>query len=458
MELPTDPPSAEPHVFSVSEITQAVRMVLEQAIGQVWVEGEVSNFRKQPSGHQYFTLKDAGSQISCVMFARPGMWRRAAAMADGMQVTVRGNLTVYEARGQYQLNVQEVQAKGAGLLQAKFEALKRKLDAEGLFTPERKRPIPSFPVSVGIVTSSAGAALRDMLNILSRRAPWIRVVISPVRVQGEGAAEEIVAAIEEFNRFDELGLRPVDVIIVGRGGGSAEDLWEFNEEIVARAIFDSEIPVISAVGHEIDFTISDFVADLRAPTPSAAAELVAPDREELKRRFDQTLARLRNSLVGRYGEMRHRLEIAARSALFTEPRFRLQMAAQRVDLASEDLGRALEDVLAKRRERLLALAVVVRQHRPDQRLAHERSRSDAVAGLLQRVFKQAFAAHRSRLGVAVDHLRLISPQATLERGYTITMKRNGALIRRAADILSGEHLITRFADGSVESEVQVPVG
>ncbi|RYD76231.1 MAG: exodeoxyribonuclease VII large subunit, partial [Verrucomicrobiaceae bacterium] len=215
----------EPRVLTVSQLTKSVRAALEQSIGQVWVEGEVSNYRKQASGHQYFTLKDEGSQLSCVMFARPGMWRKEVPLADGMCVQARGNLTVYEARGQYQLNVQLVQAGGAGLLQAKFEALKRKLEAEGLFDPERKQSMPPFPTAIGIVTSPTGAALRDMLNILARRAPWMRLIISPVRVQGEGAAEEIAAAVEELNRFEDLGLRPVDIIVVARGGGSAEDLW-----------------------------------------------------------------------------------------------------------------------------------------------------------------------------------------------------------------------------------------
>ena len=218
---------------------------------------------------------------------------RQAALADGMQVQVRGDVTVYEARGQYQLNVQLVQPAGAGLLQAKFEALKRKLEAEGLFDAARKKPLPKFPAAIGIVTSPTGAAIRDILNILQRRAPWVRIVINPARVQGEGAAQEIAAAVREFNDFAGTGVPGVDVIVVCRGGGSAEDLWEFNEEIVARAIFQSAIPVVSAVGHEVDFTIADFVADLRAPTPSAAAELIAPDAVELQRRLSQIETRLR---------------------------------------------------------------------------------------------------------------------------------------------------------------------
>jgi len=455
MDLPLDPTSSpsDPHVFSVSEVTQVVRQVLEQAIGQVWVEGEVSNYRKQPSGHQYFTLKDAQSQLQCVMFARQNMWRRSVPLSDGMHVLARGTLTVYEARGQYQLNVQHVQAEGAGLLQAKFEALKRKLEAEGLFDPSRKRPLPAFPVSIGIVTSATGAALRDMLNILSRRAAWIHVIVSPVRVQGEGAAEEIAAAVEELNRFEEAGLRPVDVIIVARGGGSAEDLWEFNEEIVARAIAASAIPVISAVGHEIDFTIADFVADLRAPTPSAAAELVAPDRGELQRRLGQTLARVQRHLTARCEYLRNRLEMLKRGAIFREPRRRLQEAAQSLDLVTEALHRTAREKLAKRKERLQLLAAVIRQHRPEQRLAIQRQQVQAVELRLARAWKHQLSRHRDRLAAAIDLLRLVSPLATLERGYTITTKADGMLLQSAADVRKGEHIVTRFADGTAESEV-----
>ncbi len=459
MELPLDQPAApstEPHVFSVSEVTQVVRQVLEQAIGQVWIEGEVSNYRKQPSGHQYFTLKDAQSQLQCVMFARQGMWRRSAPLADGMHVVARGVLTVYEARGQYQLNVQHVQAEGAGLLQAKFEALKRKLQDEGLFDSERKRPMPAFPVSVGIVTSATGAALRDMLNILSRRAAWVHVIVSPVRVQGDGAAEEIAAAVAELNQFEEAGLRPVDVIIVGRGGGSTEDLWAFNEEIVARAIAASAIPVISAVGHEIDFTIADFVADLRAPTPSAAAELVSPDRGELHRRLEQMLSRLERHLMARCEYERHRLDMLRRNAIFREPARRLQMAAQRIDLAVEELRRAVRDRLARHREIVNSLNAVVRQHRPDQRLAAQRMQVQAMEQRLAGALKHHLAGRRQRLDAAADLLRLISPLATLERGYTITTDTEGALLRSASEASEGRRMITRFADGAVESEVRGP--
>ncbi len=272
-------------VLTVAQLTQQIRLLLEEQVGEVWVEGEISNHRLHSSGHQYFTLKDERSQIQCVLFRGSGA-RLGQPLRDGVQVQIFGEVTVYEQRGNYQIIVQLVQPKGVGSLQARFEALKRKLAEEGLFDEEWKKPIPRFPRVVALVTSPTGAAIRDMLNILTRRAPWLRLLVFPVRVQGQGGEAEIARAVELLNRAEEIGLPRPDTIVVGRGGGSLEDLWNFNEEIVARAIYESEIPVISAVGHEIDFTIADFVADLRAPTPSAAAELLAPDGAELRRHLD----------------------------------------------------------------------------------------------------------------------------------------------------------------------------
>src|SRR5256712_8726486 len=284
MQLTTDFFQQTSKIFTVSELTRAIRGTLETKFGAVWVQGEISNYRLHPSGHQYFTLKAQRAQISCVIW-RDTMAPLRQPLVDGSQVQVYGTVTVFEARGQYQLNVQILQPRGVGLLQAKFEALKRKLEAEGLFAEERKRPLPKFPRRIGIVTSPTGAAIRDMVNVLRRRAPWLQILINPVRVQGAGAAQEIAVAIRELATPNEHW-RPLDLIVVTRGGGSIEDLWEFNEEIVARAIFHSAVPIVSAVGHEIDFTICDFVADLRAPTPSAAAELIVPDVIDLQRPID----------------------------------------------------------------------------------------------------------------------------------------------------------------------------
>jgi exodeoxyribonuclease VII large subunit len=355
---------------------------------------------------------------------------------------------VYEARGQYQLNVQLVQAAGAGLLQAKFEALKRKLDAEGLFAASRKRPLPKFPTAIGIVTSATGAALRDMLNVLARRAPWVRVVISPARVQGDGAAEEIARALDALNH-----LGAVEVIIVGRGGGSVEDLWAFNEEVVARAIAASTIPVVSAVGHEIDFTIADFVADLRAPTPSAAAELVVPDAAELHRHLAQFAANARRHLLTAVAQRRHHLESLRRSALFREPATRLSQARQRFDLAEEALRRTLRASLDARRRLVAEAAAALRQHRPDQLLALGRARLAALRQRLVEIAPRLTRERRQRLEKIATMLRLLSPEATLGRGYSITTLDSGAMLRTVAQATPGTHIVTAVKDGKFTSVV-----
>ena len=445
-----EPPSDEPRVFSVSEITRTVRAVLEDEIGTVWVEGEVSNYRKQASGHQYFTLKDAQAQLACVWFARGGSRLKQVALTDGMQVQVRGALTVYEARGQYQLNVQLVQAGGAGLLQAKFEALKRKLEAEGLFAAERKRELPGFPAVVGIVTSPTGAALRDMLHVLARRAPWLRVIVSPARVQGEGAAAEIAAGIAALNEL----AAPPDVIVVARGGGSVEDLWAFNEEVVARAIVASAIPVVSAVGHEIDFTIADFAADLRAPTPSAAAELIAPDAAELTRELGQWATQLRRQMSAALGAQRVRLDFLARSTFFREPEQRLAAAQQRTDLAEEALRRAMREHLVARRQDVGALLAALRQYRPDQLLALRRQHFDALRAKFQARFDEARKEPKARFARLAAMLRLLAPTATLARGYSITTTTDGSTIRSITDVQRGTQIVTRLADGEVKSRVE----
>ncbi|PYJ74227.1 MAG: exodeoxyribonuclease VII large subunit, partial [Verrucomicrobia bacterium] len=284
MQLTADFFQQTSKILTVAELTRAIRGMLETKFRAVWVQGEISNYKLHPSGHQYFTLKDARAQIACVIF-RNTMPPLRQPLADGAQVQVYGQVSVFEARGQYQLSVQILQPRGLGLLQAKFEALKRKLEAEGLFAAERKRPLPKFPRRLGVVTSPSGAAIRDILNVLKRRAPWLEILINPVRVQGTGAAAEIAVAIRELATPNEHW-QPLDLIVVARGGGSMEDLWEFNEEIVARTIVDISVPIVSAIGHEIDFTICDFTADLRAPTPSAAAELIVPDIVDLRRRID----------------------------------------------------------------------------------------------------------------------------------------------------------------------------
>lgn len=447
------PAAAETRALSVTEVTKAVRGALESQIGNIWVEGEVSNCRKQASGHQYFTLKDERSQLACVWFARPGMWRRDLALQDGMQVQVRGKLTVYEARGQYQLNVQTAQAAGAGLLQAKFEALKRRLQAEGLFAPERKRPLPPFPVTVAIVTSPSSAALRDMLNIFTRRAPWLHLVISPVAVQGSGAGAAIARAIEELNDWENNGLPRADVIIVGRGGGSAEDLWEFNEEVLGRAVAASGIPTVSAVGHEIDFTICDFAADVRAPTPSAAAELVAPDAIELARRFSQWQARMDRELKAWVRRSTERLAALAGGALIRAPRTRLDAAAQELDWKTDALQRGIRERLRMLVQGLADASAVVARHRPDQRLALSRQTHEALQRRLREALARQLERCQAQFERGRDHLRLLSPEATLHRGYTITRLADGTVLRTRRQAPDGAILKTRVADGEVTSRV-----
>src|SRR6059036_2182284 len=332
-------------VFTVSELTRNIRGVLETKFGAVWVHGEISNYKLHPSGHQYFTLKDQRAQIACVIW-RDAMLPPRQPLVDGAQVQAYGTVTVFEARGQYQFNVQILQPRGVGLLQAKFEALKRRLEAEGLFAPERKRPLPKFPRRIGIITSPTGAAIRDMLNVLRRRAPWLQILINPVRVQGTGAAQEIAVAIREL-AMPNQAFAPVDLIVVTRGGGSIEDLWEFNEEIVARAIFHSAVPIVSAVGHEIDFTISDFVVDLRAPTPSAAAELIVPDIVDLQRQIEGCTGLLASQLLNRVRDAQQRLDHARDSLR--------RCLAHRVDNYRRGLTHALATLQARSPVRELML-------------------------------------------------------------------------------------------------------
>ncbi|MCB1091511.1 MAG: exodeoxyribonuclease VII large subunit, partial [Verrucomicrobiae bacterium] len=338
----------KPAIPSVTELTRQIRESLEGRFSDVWVEGEISNYRPHSSGHHYFTLKDARAQLSCVMF-RGQARTLPEAIRDGRLVQARGDISVYEARGQYQLVVRWMQPKGFGELQARFEALKRQLEAEGLFDSGRKRPLPFFPRTVALVTSPTGAAIRDMLNILGRRAPWLRILVWPVRVQGNGASDEIARAINEIKSRPDLG---IEVVIVGRGGGSIEDLWSFNEEDVARAISECPVPVISAVGHEIDFTIADFVADLRAPTPSAAAELVTPDGSELRKQIELLIRRLGLRSEQRLGGMAAHLDYHRRSLSTHEPGRVIEDYLQGCDLLKDRLEGISESAIQDRRRDL----------------------------------------------------------------------------------------------------------
>jgi len=453
LDLFSQPPprkrTAEPevHIWSVAEITRSVRALLETSLGEVWVQGEICNFRRQASGHCYFGLKDERALLSCVLFR--SYVPASLPLADGMMVQARGRITVYEARGQYQLSVTSLQAAGAGALQARFEALKRKLEAEGLFDPARKRPIPRDPACIGIVTSSTGAAISDFLNVARRRAPWVRIVINPVRVQGVGAAEEIAAAIREFN--GPLFRDQIDLLIVCRGGGSIEDLWAFNEEVVARAIAGSGIPVVSAVGHEIDFTIADFVADLRAPTPSAAAELTLPDRAALLRHLLQGQSRLNRAMGTVLLHHRRMLEALARSAAFRFPRRHLQEKAQRLDTLAAAIDGVWERELRGKRERLAVLAGRVGRGGPAVGVL--RLTVSLASGRMERDLCASLERKRGRLAELSGVLRVLSPEATLARGYSITLDSEGAIIRSREAVKQGEKIRTRLADGSIDSRV-----
>ncbi len=411
-------------VYRVAELNRLIKTILEDEVGEIWIEGELSNLRQPISGHLYFTLKDANAQIAAVMFkgSRRGL---KFVPKDGMQIKARGLLSVYEKGGQYQLVVNQLVSAGQGALHAAFEALKVKLEKEGLFDQARKRPLPRLARRIGVVTSPTGAAVRDILNILKRRYSNLHIVIAPVRVQGVGAAEEIAQAIDDLNSLNLL-----DVMIVGRGGGSLEDLWCFNEEIVARAIARSQLPVISAVGHETDFTISDFVSDLRAPTPSAAAELVVTAKAELEERLGQLRKGFARTLLIKLLDLKRRYGVAAGSYVFREP----------------------AGLVRRQRELLYQLRLRARHSLQNT----WRARQQAVDECGLRLAQSARVSCRERL-TRLEHLKaqllLINPLAVLERGYSITMQKDGSVIKSAGNTGIGEQLTTRFADGAVISEV-----
>ena len=431
MQLTADFFQQTAKVLTVSELTRSIRGTLETKFAAVWVQGEISNYKLHPSGHQYFTLKDQRAQISCViwrdtMLPQP---RKGSGLAAGAQVEVYGTVTVFEARGQYQLNVQIIQQRGVGILQAKFEALKRKLEVEGLFAPARKRPLPKFPRRIGMVTSPSGAAIRDILNVLCRRAPWLQILINPVRVQGTGAAQEIAVAVRELASPNEA-FGPVDLIVITRGGGSIEDLWEFNEEIVARAIFHSAVPIVSAVGHEIDFTICDFVADLRAPTPSAAAELIAPDVMDLRRQADRCARSLSRQLLNRVRD-----------------------AQQRFDHARETLQRSLTHKIEGYKRGLDHAFRVLQARSPVRQLMMRRNHFADLHRRLVSCPAHLIEKAKHRFSRIEGILRVLGPDATLRRGYSITTNDRGEIIRTTAVVRSNMKIRTRVSDGEFGSEV-----
>ncbi|HEY6874448.1 MAG TPA: exodeoxyribonuclease VII large subunit [Geobacteraceae bacterium] len=427
-------------ILTVSQLTSLVRGVLEENFEHVWVEGEVSNLAMPASGHLYFTIRDAGAQLRCVMF-------RASARAlrfrpkDGMGLVVRGRISVFEPRGEYQLIVEYLEPQGIGALQLAFVQLKERLAKEELFAESHKKPVPKLPQRIGVVTSPTGAAIHDILTVLDRRFANVEVLVRPVKVQGEGAAEEIAAAIRDFNRY-----REIDVMIVGRGGGSLEDLWAFNEEVVARAIFASRIPVISAVGHEVDFTIADFVADLRAPTPSAAAELVVKSKEELEAGLEALSHRLRQGMKHRLAGMKGETETLAGS--LKDPSMLLGHLAQRCDDLYERLCSAATAGLARRSDKLAFCRDHLRLVNPAVQV--ERARELLISSVArgENAIRRILDRNRETAAIAAGKLHTLSPLLTLFRGYAIVCRLpEKAVIRDGRSLAPGDLVDITFQRG-----------
>jgi len=446
-------PNPQREALPVSRLLRRMRNLLEIEIGDIWVEGEVSNLRKQGSGHWYFSLKDDSGQIACAMF---GARRRSGSelLEDGSKVRVFAEVTVYEARGTVQLVVKEVEAVGAGALQAQFEALKRKLDTEGLFAQSLKKPLPQYPVNIAIVTSGSSAALQDMINVLSRRAPWVTVHLMDVQVQGKGAERGIARGIERISNWEEEGLPQCDVVIVGRGGGSIEDLWNFNEEVVARAIADCSIPVVSAVGHEIDFTIADFVSDVRAPTPSAAAELVVPDQAEIRQRVENFDGRLKRRLEEGLRQREEALRYASRTVVSLPADSVLREPINRLDDAIDSLEGALEGGMSARVTKARSLVARWYANRPRAVLDRQEQQLEALSSRYEKAATVAIQRREAALERIRDLIKVLGPEQAFERGFSIMRTAEGKIVRSPEEVEKGELLETLFKDGSVSSRVE----
>ena len=449
-------PEETRQVWSVGELTGKVKRALETELGTVWVSGEITNLRRQNSGHIYFSIKDERAQLNCVLFRGQEVDNRDL-LEDGKEAILRGDLTVYEARGQYQLLVREIEFKGVGALQAEFEKLKRRLEAEGLFDPERKRPLPRLNRAIGVVTSPTGAALHDVQHVIARRDPRLSVVLAPCRVQGKGAAKEIAEAIDALNEFHakqpERG--GLDLILITRGGGSLEDLWAFNEEAVAQAVFRSTLPVVSAIGHEIDFTISDFVADLRAATPSAAAELITEGVFSSLGFIADAPRWLAECVARRLARESENLARLQRRLSLARPSRRIGELVQRLDDLQTGMSNAVGYRFETLKRRGAELAGRLGRLRPSRQLQRKR---EAVKFLNDRLMEHAASrleSLRVRLARVQDRLRLLSPGSVLERGYSITMDaKTGEVIRSTKNVQTGQKIRTRLDDGEFESVVE----
>jgi exodeoxyribonuclease VII large subunit len=438
----------ERRVWKVRDLVAAVRTHIEREYGDAWVEGEISNFRAQDSGHLYFTLKDANAQLSAVMFRSQARLLRFRP-ENGMQVVVRGRVTIYEERGQLQIAAEYIEPKGAGALQIAFEQLKAKLEAEGLFDSASKKPIPALPVRIGIVTSPQAAALRDILNILRRRHHTANILIFPAIVQGESAPLEVSAGIVYFNKA-----KNVDVIIVARGGGSAEDLAAFNHEGLARAVFASEIPVISAVGHETDFTIIDFVADLRAPTPSAAAELVIRSRQEVEEQLDGLHQRVEKAMRYHLLIARQNLTELAQHGAFPRMMDFIRRRQQRVDDVVNRLAHSQRDIFKAQRQRFEVLAAAVRHYDARRMLAGIGRELDGHMAAMTAAARTILLQRRSRLDRLSSQLEALSPLAILERGYALVFDASGKLVKDAAQLGTGDDISATLARGTFTATIK----
>src|SRR5579863_5088890 len=435
-------------VWKVSELTECLAELLERAFRDIWIEGEVSNYRPAQSGHLYFTLKDSRSQIRCVCFrdqARTLKFRPE----DGLHITVRGSLGVYEVRGEYQVYVTHIEPVGLGALQLAFEQLKKKLQEEGLFDEARKKPLPVLPRCIGVVTSSTGAAIRDILRVLKRRFANVHVQLYPVKVQGEGAAAEIVAALRHFNRA-----KLADVVIVARGGGSLEDLWAFNEEIVARAIAASDIPVITGIGHEIDFTIADPVADLRAPTPSAAAEVVVQSRQEFERHIAAHYSDLVKQMRYLLSERRHRVRDLQSHRGFRQLEVLVRRRHQQLDELSSSLGVVLRLRLATARQRMTRAGTRISSFDLRARAAVLRRRIEQRSEGLRAAVDRALISKRHRYEKLKLQLEERSPLQLLQRGYAIAYDASGKVLRSVDQVALGEDITVRLAKGLLDANVR----
>lgn len=438
-------------VISVSELTSAIRSCLEPQFRAVFVRGEISNFKAQSSGHLYFSLKDAGSQVPCALF-RGSAAQLARMPKDGDQVIAKGDLSVYEPRGNYQLIIRELQFLGMGELLLKLHQLKEMLSLRGWFDPARKKPIPKMPSRIGVITSPTGAAVQDILNILGRRFAGISIILNPVKVQGEGSAQEIAQAIAEMNRY-----KLADVLIVGRGGGSIEDLWAFNEEVVAKAIFESEIPVISAVGHETDFTIADFVADVRAPTPSAAAELAIAERANLVSAVVRSSAQTNHLMLQAIRERRQKLRALFMHPLLSQPHLLFVQPSLRLDDYKQDLDSALKKNLENRRVRLEALRRQLEILKPSQQILHFRQRTNAYGQRLRETLvtlQRTLKMKRDLLDQRSSTFSSLHPRNLIKKGFSLLFSEKGdSLILSAEELSSSSSFIAVLADGRIRATV-----